>query len=65
MIQHDKKDIVIEAFKALINSIMAYSLNKLVGNDTNDAASENNGTEVITKIMTVMTSLLDSQVSLK
>ena len=40
---------------------MAYSLNKLVGNETDDADSERNN-DNITKVMTVMTSLLDNQV---
>lgn len=58
MIQRDKKDIIIEAFKAVINCIMAYSLNKLVSH-LDDA--ENTKTEATTKIISAMTSLLDSE----
>ena len=61
MIQRDKKVIIIEAFKAVINSIMAYSLNKLVSHldDTEQVK-----VEATTKIISIMTSLLDHDVCL-
>ena len=61
MIQRDKKEIIIEAFKAVINSIMAYSLNKLVSHldDTEQVK-----VEATTKIISIMTSLLDHDVCL-
>jgi condensin complex subunit 3 len=47
MIQRDKKQVIIEAFKSLINCIMAYSLNRLVSSDDDideDTTSTNNTT---------------------
>jgi condensin complex subunit 3 len=64
MVQRDKKNVVIEAFKSIINCIMAYSLNKLVGLGKNEQDAERRTTEAITKITSVMTSLLDDQVTL-
>ena len=58
IIKSDKNDIVVEAFKAIINSIMAYSLTKLVGQDH----SEDVRTEANTQIMSILTSLLDHKV---
>ena len=61
MIQRYKKEIIIEAFKAVINSIMAYSLNNLVSHldDTEQVK-----VEATTKIISIMTSLLDHDVCL-
>lgn len=54
VIQHDKKDVMIEAFKSIINCIMAFSLNKLLSNsdDVNEAT---------TKVLSTITSLLDHE----
>lgn len=54
VIQRDKKEIVIEAFKAMINCIMAFSVKRLVRAD-----DEQENMEATGKIMSVMTSLLD------
>jgi len=64
IINCDQKPVIIEAFKALINVIMAYSLNKLVddSNTSINAADEQNANlvqEATSKILSVMTSLLD------
>ena len=73
MIQHDMKEVVIEAFKAMINCIMAYSIKRLANLDAGDTSSNNLNTtnqggtsdpqqiaERTTKILNVMTSLLDN-----
>ena len=61
MIQHDKKEIVIEAFKSIIKCIMAYSLTKLIISHSNDTDQVKTGAN--TKIITIMASLLDSEVT--
>ena len=60
IIQSDKNEVVFEAFKAIINSIMAYSLVKLVGGKDEP---EEVRTENTTQIMSILTSLLDHRVS--
>jgi hypothetical protein len=69
IILHDKKMVVIEAFKALINFIMAYTLNRLVNSEddlgelqqtSRKSMNQTSNTEVSTKILSIMTSLLDS-----
>jgi hypothetical protein len=65
IINCDQKPVIIEAFKALINVIMAYSLNKLVDDSNtsmNGGSDEQNANlvqEATSKILSVMTSLLD------
>ncbi len=59
IIQSDKNEVVIEAYKAIINSIMAYSLVKLVGGKDQP---EDVRTENTTQIMSILTSLLDHKV---
>jgi condensin complex subunit 3 len=73
IIQRDKKEIVIEAFKAMINCIMAFSINRLINMDSGEPNGlENNAApsqttdpaliaEATSKILTVMTSLLDHE----
>lgn len=56
VIQRDKREIVIEAFKAMINCIMAFSVKKLVSSDGDEENMEATG-----KILSVMTSLLDHE----
>ena len=60
IIQSDKNEVVFEAFKAIINSIMAYSLVKLVGGKDEP---EEVRTENTTQVMSILTSLLDHRVS--
>ena len=67
VIQRDMKEIVIEAFKGVINCIMAFSVNKLVNTESRmngDTSRMSNDDEMLTveatqKIMLVMTALLD------
>ncbi|RNA41325.1 condensin complex subunit 3 isoform X2 [Brachionus plicatilis] len=58
VMQRDKKEIVIEAFKAVINCIMAFSVKNLVSSDDDDVSVEVTG-----RIMSVMTGLLDHEES--
>lgn len=69
IIHRDKKMVVIEAFKALINFIMAYSLNRLISSEddlieqqqtSRRSINETSRAEASTKILSIMTSLLDS-----
>lgn len=71
MISRDKKQVVIEAFKAMINCIMAYSLNRLVQLEDEESPaqaskarksiseSDSAKSEATTRILSIMTSLLD------
>ena len=66
IIQRDKREIVIEAFKGMINCIMAFSITKLVNSNEmkSDGASGDDSiliAEATQKIMIVMTSLLDHE----
>jgi condensin complex subunit 3 len=58
IIQCDKKDVVIEAFKACINCIMAFSMDKLINTDSEDTNTRQIATG---KILSVMTALLDHE----
>jgi len=65
IVQSDKKDVMLEGYKAIINCIMAYSIPKLISNnsglDTSVDQSSNYAEEATAKILSVLTSLLDNE----
>lgn len=61
IIQRDKKEIMMEAFKAVINCIMAFSINKLINLSTEDQIEPVQIEEATQRIMQVLTSCLDHE----
>ena len=60
MLKSDEKKVIIEAFKAIVNSILTHSLVKLFS--PNQKSSKNPTNELQTHIMSLLTSLLDHTV---
>lgn len=61
VIEKDKKEIVLEAFKALINCIMAYSINKLIPKSVDGEEEQSSSSIVSESILSAMTTLLDNE----